>query len=125
MPDDAGFYLVAWQIDVIASLFAESALVRWTNDSLRLNGQYGLEEDDFWPPTRHPRNTRPCVINSKWPGTRIFADKLREFGEHDLARQFQDDRQEFERQTKAAGNIFTGPAPRRGSMSWSRPWPTT
>ena len=69
VPDDAGFYLVAWQIDVIASLFAEKAFRELDERLAAIERRTVLRKGMFGARTRRPRNMRLCVISSESPGT--------------------------------------------------------
>jgi hypothetical protein len=54
VPGDAGFYLVAWQIDAIASLVAEKTLSEVHERLAAIKLAHGLDEDDFWDPDEAP-----------------------------------------------------------------------
>ena len=114
VPDDAGFYLVAWQIDVIASLFAESALQEMDERITALKRACGLEEGDFWPPDEAPEEYETLRHEQQVAWDQIYADTLEEFGEHELARKFQDDPGEFRRQSEKGRQYFHG----AGHATW-------
>jgi hypothetical protein len=111
VPDDAGFFLVAWQIDAIASLVAETALSEMDERLAAIKRAHGLDEDDFWDPDEAPQEYEALRRQQLVAWDRIFADKLREFGERDLARQFQDDPQEFQRRNENGRQYFHGTDP--------------
>ena len=109
VPDDAGFYLVAWQIDVIASLFAEKAFRELDERLTAIERAHGLEEGDFWGPDEAPEEYETLRHKQRVAWDRIYADKLQEFGEHELARKFQDDPAGFQRQNENGRQYFHGP----------------
>src|SRR5262245_60006851 len=55
LPDDAGFYLVSWQVDEIANDLAASRL-RAIDDRLKeIEAAHGLREGEIWEPGEAPR----------------------------------------------------------------------
>jgi hypothetical protein len=50
LPLDAGFYMVSWQIDAMASQDAEISLCHLDERMRAIEEAHGLEEDEFWPP---------------------------------------------------------------------------
>jgi hypothetical protein len=111
VPDDAGFYLVAWQIDVIAGLFAEKAFCETDKRLEAIERAQGLEEGDFWGPNEAPGEYETLGHEQRAAWDRIYADKLQEFGEHELARELQDDPEEFQRRSESGRRYFHGPEP--------------
>src|SRR4051812_10318448 len=54
LPEDAGFYLVSWQIDAMTSRHAEVAL-RHLDDQLEAIEQaHGIDEGEMWEPGEAP-----------------------------------------------------------------------
>ena len=109
LPAEAGFYLVSWQIDAMASQDAEISLCHLDEQMKAIEEAYGLEEGEFWPPGQGPPGIRRASpqYHAAWDG--IFAEKLEEFGEHEMARQFRADPEEFHRRSKAGQEFFHGP----------------
>ena len=109
LPEDAGFYLVSWQIDALASLDAEISLCHLDEQMQAIEQAHGLEEGESWPPGKAPPQYEELrrTYDTAWDG--IFAEMLAEFGEHDMARQFRADPDEFQRRSKAGQEIFHGP----------------
>jgi hypothetical protein len=108
VPDDAGLYLVTWQIDAMACMFAEQAFCELDERLAAMEREHGLEEGDFWGPDEAPKEYETLRRQQRVAWDRMFADKLQEFGEHELARHFQDDPKEFERRSKAGQEYFHG-----------------
>jgi hypothetical protein len=54
LPEEASFFLVAWQIDVITFEHAEEALREQEDRLEAIKRQHGLAEDDSWPPNEGP-----------------------------------------------------------------------
>jgi hypothetical protein len=109
LPPDAGFYLVCWQIDAMASQDAEISLCHSDEQMRAIEEAHGLEEDEFWPPGKAPKEYEELrrAYQTTWDG--IFTEKLEEFGEHDMARQFRADPDGFHGCSKAGQEFFHGP----------------
>ena len=59
LPEEAGFYLVSWQIDAMTSLDAETTLRDLDDRMKAIEGAHGLEEGELWPPDS-PWTWRSC-----------------------------------------------------------------
>ena len=109
LPDDAGFYLVAWQIDAVTLPYAEQAL-RDLEERLRaIERAHGLGEDDCWPAGEGPPEYREVQrqLHEAWDA--LYTAKLEELGEPAMARLYSDDREEFERRSAAGRQFFHRP----------------
>ena len=106
LPDDAGFYLVSWQIDAMASLVAEEVLADLDEQMETVRKQHGLEEGEFWDDEGVPREYKQLLQKQQdaWDG--LFAEKVREFGEHEMAELFRADRNRFEQRVDAGRTYF-------------------
>src|ERR1035437_6858581 len=54
LPDDAGFYLVAWQVDALAEYYAETALRDLDERLSAIEREHGLEKDEISEPGEVP-----------------------------------------------------------------------
>jgi len=106
LPEDAGFYLVAWQLDAITSDRGETELKEWEN---RLDEM--IREDDDWDDERSPSSPEYENLlkdyHSAWDD--LFARTLREFGESEIANLFESDPKQFEQRHEAGRQYFHGP----------------
>ena len=109
LPMEAGFYLVSWQIDAMASLDAEVSLCHLDKQLEAIEEAHGLEEDEFWLPGKAPQEYEELLRKYQGAWDRIFASKLEEFGEQEMAELFQADPDEFQRRSKVGQEFFHGP----------------
>jgi len=106
---EAGFYLVSWQIDAIASIDAEEALRDIDERLAAIREAHGLEEGEFWSPGEAPKEYEELHAESMetWDG--IFTAKLAEFGEYKMLSLFRTDPDYFEQQSNIGQAYFHGP----------------
>ena len=80
LPEDAGFYLVSWQIDALAGRHAEQAL-RHLDDRLEaLERAHGLDEGEAWEPGEAPPEYAAALRRYHDAWDEIFAAKLEQYG---------------------------------------------
>jgi hypothetical protein len=117
LPEEAGFYLVAWQIDAMACEAAETALHDLDEQLEAIKASHGLGEDDLWPPGEGPEEYEDLrqEYQDAWNG--LFAGRLAEFGEGAMAELFCADREEFDRRSEAGRQSFHG-VEREESAAW-------
>jgi hypothetical protein len=120
LPDEAGFYLVSWQIDAIASLVAEEVLRDMDERLTAIQRKYGLEEGELWLPGEAPKEYEDLrrEYQAAWDG--IYAEKLVELGEQEMAEQFRTAPDEFERRSSIGQAYFHGA--RKSEDSDVPPW---
>jgi hypothetical protein len=108
LPDDAGFYLVAWQIDVLTLGCAEEALREQEDRLEALQRRLGLDEDAVLAPGEGPPEYEEArrQLHDAWEA--LEAAKMEDFGEHEMARLFRTDRQRFEQRSAAGRPFFHG-----------------
>src|SRR4051794_2221846 len=101
VPDEAGFYLVSWQVDAITLRRAEEALRGHEDRVEAVRRAHGLGEDDYWPPGEGPPEYREAQrqLHDAWEA--LYAATLDGFGEQGMARLFRTDRGRFDRLTEA------------------------
>jgi hypothetical protein len=108
LPDDAGFYLVSWQIDAMTSLLVEEVLRDLDEQMVAIQQQYGLEEGDFWSDDEVPPEYEQLRQKQQDAWDRLFAEKLNEFGEHEMAKLFRADRERFDKRSDVGRTYFHG-----------------
>ena len=109
VPEEAGFFLVAWMLDVLTDERAEDGL-RETDERLEaVRQKYGLEEDASADSDNVPDEYREAMQQSHDAWDALYAQTLEEFGEHDLARLFREDDVQFDEKYEAGRQFFHGP----------------
>jgi hypothetical protein len=111
LPIEAGFYLVAYQTDVVVSFDAETALGHLEDRLTAIQQAHGLAGDELWPPGETPAEFKAArqVYDDAWD--QLFLDRLTADGEHELAELFRTDIGEFERRQEAGRQFFFGKRP--------------
>ena len=80
LPEDAGLYLVSWQVDALAGRHAEQAL-RHLDDQLEaLERAHGLDEGEAWEPGEAPPEYAAVLRRYHDAWDEIFAEKLEQYG---------------------------------------------
>ena len=109
LPPDAGFHLVSWQIDAMASLEAETSL-RGLDDRMKaMKKACELETGEPWPPDDLSPEYEDLLKQYHAAWERIFLAKLEAFGEQEMADLYRADREEFDRRGEAGREYFHGP----------------
>ncbi|MBC8869804.1 MAG: hypothetical protein H8E44_10320 [Planctomycetes bacterium] len=108
LPDDAGFYLVSWQIDAMTSLLAEEVLRDLDEQMEAIQQQHGLEEGEFWADDEIPPEYEQLQLRQQGAWDRLFVQKLDESGEHEMAELFRSDRERFDQRSDAGRTYFHG-----------------
>jgi hypothetical protein len=108
LPAEAGFYLISWQIDAMASQDAEVSLCHLDEQMKAIEEAHGLKEGEFWPPGKTPEEYDDLLCAYRAACDEIFTEKLKEFGEHDMVRQFRADPDGFHGRNKAGQEFFHG-----------------
>lgn len=114
LPPDAGFHLVFWQIDAMASMEAETSLRDLDNRMKAIEDAYELEAGAIWPPEEAPPEYAKLLEQSHDDWDRIFLAKLEAFGEQEIADLYRADREEFHRRGEVGRQYFHG----RGNPAW-------
>lgn len=109
LPAEAGFYLVSWQIDAMTNLKAETSLGHLDEQMTAMERAHGLDEGEFWNPGEAPVEYESLRLQYQDAWDDIFAAKLEECGEHEMARQFRTDPDGFQKRSEAGGEFFHGP----------------
>ena len=109
LPEEAGFYLVSWQIDAMTSLDAETTLGHLDEQMKAIEEAHGMEEGEFWPPGKAPEEYEELRQQYQAAWDEMYVAKLGEFGEHEMARQYRSDPDGFRRRSEAGRAFFHGP----------------
>lgn len=109
LPEEAGFYLVSWQVDVITLAEAEVQLRPLEDRVEAIRQAHGLGEDETWELGEGPPEYEEAQrqLHDAWDA--LYAAKLEEFGEHEMARLFREDREQFDQLSEAGRQFFHGP----------------
>jgi hypothetical protein len=109
VPEEAGFFLVAWMLDLLTDERAEEGLREAEERLEAIRQKYGLEEDASADSDDVPQEYREAMQQSHDAWDALYAATLVEFGEHDLARLFREDEEEFYEKYEAGRQFFHGP----------------
>jgi hypothetical protein len=121
-PPEAGFYLVSWQVDAITLLQAEGQL-RGLEDRLEaIQHQHGLMEEESWLSGEGPPEYEEAQrqLYDAWEA--LYAAKLDELGEPEMARLYRTDRERFEQLSEAGRAFFHGPRTEEGEEGVEVDW---
>ena len=80
LPPDAGFHLVFWQIDAMASMEAETSLRDLDNRMKAIEDAYELEAGAIWPPEETPPEYAKLLEQSHDDWDRIFSGSSKRSG---------------------------------------------
>ena len=109
LPPEAGFYLVAWQIDAMTSLLAEDALRDLDEKLSAIQAAYELEEGDFWPADEAPEEYEQLHRQYMRAWDKLVGEQLERHGEDEMARLFRTDPDGFEERSQLGRQHFHGP----------------
>lgn len=112
---DAGFHLIAWQVDALASKHAETALRALGERLEALESTLGSSEDDEVEEEGEANSGSTSEEHERvldeyhraW--AEIFTAQLDKHGEHEIAALFRTDRDEFDRRNESGRQFFQRP----------------
>jgi hypothetical protein len=109
LPEEAGFCLVSWRVEVMAHLEAETSLQNLDNRMKALEETYQSEEGEPWPNDQVPEGYEQLSrqYQDAWDG--IFVRKLNAFGEQEMADLYSAAPEQFERRYKIGLQYFQEP----------------
>src|SRR4051812_11038308 len=108
VPETAGFFLVAWMLDVLTDERAEEGLRDVEERLEQVREKYGLEDESPVNPDETPPEFREAMQQSHDAWDALYAATLEEFGEHDMARLFREDEEQFDQRYEAGRQFFHG-----------------
>ena len=110
LPPEAGFFLVAWVIDQITDDRAEEGL-RETEQRLEaVRQKYRLDKDESADADGVPDEYREAMKQCHDAWDALYLATVSEYGEHDMARLFQENSDEFDQRYETGRQFFHGPA---------------
>jgi hypothetical protein len=106
---EAGFFLVAWMIDLLTDDRAEEGLREQEEHLEAVRQKYGLDEEVSIEADAVPPEYREAMeqVDNAWDA--LYAATLEEFGEREMVQLLRTDRQEFDRRYEAGRQFFHGP----------------
>jgi hypothetical protein len=110
LPDEAGLYLVAWQADAIAGERVETELHALDEQLREIEAAHGGDGEGDWADGKAPSEFDEQLDRQQTAWDDLFARTLREYGEDEIAEQFERDREGFERLHEEGRRFFHGPA---------------
>jgi hypothetical protein len=111
LPEEAGFYLVSWQIDAITLEQTEGVLQPYDDRLVEIREALGLGEEEWIPPGERPPEYEEALrqLHEAWDA--LYAAKMDEYGEQEMARLFRTDREKFDQRSEAGRQFFHGAIP--------------
>lgn len=116
VPSEAGFFLIAWMLDVLTDARAEDGLREAEARLESVRQEYGLAEDT--PTEDAPAAYREAMQQSHDAWDRLYVATMEEFGEHQMARLFQDDPEQFDERYETGRQFFHGPDGDEEELDW-------
>lgn len=108
VPPDAGFFLVAWMLDLLTDERAEQGLLAHEQRLKEIRQRHGIDEDA--PVSEDtPPEYREAMRQMQDAWDDLYVATLEEFGEHQLAQLFRDDEDAFYDRYEAGRQFFHGP----------------
>ncbi len=108
VPEDAGFFLVAWLLDVMTDGRAEEGLRESEERLEAVRQQFGLDEDTPADADEVPAEYREAMKQAHAAWDALYFQTLNAFGEHEMARLFQWDAEQFDHRYEAGRQFFHG-----------------
>lgn len=96
VPEEAGFFLVAWMLDVLTDERAEEGLRKAEDRLEAVRAKYSLGEDTPAESEDVPDEYRKVMQQSHDAWDELYAATLEEHGEPDTARLFREHQGEFD-----------------------------
>jgi hypothetical protein len=109
VPEEAGFFLVAWQIDAIACECAETELREMEDRLHELEAEHESEAVVESSAGQSPSEYTKFLEKYYAAWDELFTRTLREFGETEIADRFQNDQEQFQQIDEAGRQFFHGP----------------
>jgi hypothetical protein len=108
LPDEASFFLVSTLIDNMATDDAEDALHDYERRLKAIEKQYRLSEGGVWPSGTAPAGYGELRQQYYRAWGEVFAAKLEQLGEPEMAQFFRGDEERFNRLVEAGREYFFG-----------------
>ena len=108
VPADAGFFLVAWMLDLLTDDRAEAGLRDMEERMEEIRHEHGLDEDVSVLAEGVPDEFRKAMQGMEDAWDNLYVATMEEFGEHDMAQLFRDDLGEFDERYETGRTFFHG-----------------
>jgi hypothetical protein len=108
LPTDAGFFLVAGEIDDLVSSLPQPKLQEFEVTMQAIMEAHGLEEDDFWEKGEAPAEYLEAHRQYMEVWNQLYLAELLARGEHEIAQTFRDDHREYERRLEMGRKFLFG-----------------
>jgi hypothetical protein len=118
VPAEAGFFLVAWIVDILTDDRVPASLREAEERLEAIRERYGMQEDTPAAADDGPPEFREALQRCHDAWDAVYTATLEESGEHDLARLFRENRQEFEQRYEAGRQFFHGPEDETEADDW-------
>ena len=109
LPADAGFFLLASQIDDLVSHLSQPRLVEFEDQMQAIAKAHGLGEDDLWEHGEEPAEYLEVHRRYIDAWDQLYLEELLARGEDEIAQAFRDDRRQYERRLETGRRFFFGP----------------
>jgi len=110
LPENAGFYLVRWQVYQITEGLVETVLSDLDKRLDSIRKALGLAQDEFWEPGEAPAEYEQVSRDYERASDDLFIQTLEAHGEHALAALYRADSDAFERRDEEGRQYFHGSA---------------
>jgi hypothetical protein len=108
LPEEAGFFLVSFQTDDIATRDAEEKLREYEDRLEAIQEAYRFDEGEVWSSGTAPEGYENIQREYYQAWDELFAKKLEDFGEPEMARLLRTDQGRFEQLTEKGRRYFHG-----------------
>ncbi len=109
LPEEASFWLVSHLVDDIASQDSDAVLAEYEAKLRVIEERHGFDDIAIWP--RNAAPTEYARLHDEyyrvWDA--LFAQKLEEFGEQQMAQLLREDRPQYEQRSEEGRQFFYGP----------------
>ncbi len=111
VPEEAGFYLVSWQIDALTLEEADEELQDYEDRLGEIRQAHGLDEDEDWEEGEGPPDYQDVLRQQQATWDALYLASLEEHGEQGMAQLFREDREQFDRLSEVGRQFFHGDLP--------------
>ncbi|HVW38743.1 MAG TPA: hypothetical protein VHB99_15620 [Pirellulales bacterium] len=110
LPDEAGFYLVAFMIDELTNESRSEKLRKIERQIQRIERKHGLRKDEYWTDDDAPAEYQAARKRQREIWDEVFRENLIAHGENEIAELFARDRSAYEAKFEAGRLYFFGTA---------------
>jgi hypothetical protein len=110
LPEEAGFYLVAFVLDDMTNEIRSEKLRKIARQIERIERKHGLREDEYWTDDEAPAEYKAARKRQREIWDQAFRENLVAHGESQIAQLFAQDRSAYEAKFEAGRLYFFGSA---------------